>query len=478
MIALGWGVAAFAQDAERGHWDGEVALDVLHATSSSDAPASGPSEGLSATELGMRVRGDVQTGGFAAGLDYQGREAVAGTFQTVPFRLFYRAEVVGTVARERLDLAAGRFLAPSVVWLPVDGARVAWRPSEHTTLQVYGGRRGITTARASLAPGALLPAVGGAGTWVHDRGGAEVLASYAGDQAVLPGVDPDAADTVDTWNALAGTLRGHVEPVDDLLLVGGSVTGTQRASFVFLPTAGSAQVTAQALDLFQGLAYARWRPADRARFDLDLLRQAADLEFAGVDDDPTRPGVQLPGGVDLTLVDPTFTDVRARAALGAGSHVWIRPDARLRLRPGRTELRYGVGADLADLVVDGPFVKARAWLEDIGMDGTGDDVGAVDRVYWSGSAGWSTGPVDAELGASRTDRALAPVSSRADAATSSDDLSPFVLAAQDVGFARLFVTDRSRWGGWFTGVDAEVNLTDAPEVRAFVQLGMLGDGSW
>jgi hypothetical protein len=477
-MMLAWAVAAQAGDEERGRWDAEVALDVLHAGSTSEAPSSGPTPGLSATELGMRVLGSVESGAVEAAVDYQGREAVAGTFQTVPFRLFYRAEVVGTLARDRVELAAGRFVAPSVVFLPVDGARVAWRPSEHASVQLFGGRRGVSTARRSLEPGTLLPAVGGAGAWLGDRGSAEVLLSFAGDEALLPGVDPEAADTVDTWNALAGTVRAQVEPVDDAVLVGATATVTQRASFVFLPTAGSAQVTAQALDLFQGLGYLRWRPSRAARVDLDLLRQEAALDFGGADTDPEAPGVQLPGGFDVTLVDPTFTDVRARAALAAGEHVWLRPDARLRLRPGRTELRYGVGADLADLVLDGPFVRARAWLEDIGMGGLEDDVGAIDRVYWSGSGGWSSGPLEAELGASRTDRALAPVSARTTAATTSDDLSPFVLAAQDVGFARLFVTDRSRWGGWFAGLDAEMNLTAEPEVRAFVQVGLLGDGSW
>lgn len=476
MIALC--AAAMAQEAERGRWDAEVALDVLHAESDAVGGDGAPDGPLSSTELGMRVRGLVEAGALEAGLDYQGREPIAGLFPTPTTRLFYRAEVVGRVARDRLDLAAGRFLAPSVGFLPVDGARLAWRPSPSWSLQAFGGRRGVDTAMRSIDLSTLLPAVGGAGAYRGDRGSAEVVVSWAGDRTVGFGVDPEAAGTVDTWNALAATARGHVEPVDDLLILGATATASQRASYVFLPQPGAGVVTAEAIDLLQGFAYARWRPSRAARVDLDVIRQESNLSFAGVDEDPEAPGVQLPGGLAVTLIDPTFTDLRARAALAAGDHVWIRPDVRARLRTARTELRYGVGADLRDLVLDGPFVRARGWLEDVRTGGTADDVGAVDRLLWSGSAGWSSGPVEAELGASRVDRAAAPVSSRSNADTASEDLGPFVLEAQDVGFARLFVTDRSRWGGWFGGLDAEMNLTDAPEVRAFVQVGFLGDGSW
>jgi hypothetical protein len=478
-MSLLWSVA-FAQDggeAERGRWDGEVALDVLHATSEAAVPAGGPTPGLSATELGMRLRGTVETGSVVAALDYQGREAVGGTFQTTPLRLFYRAEVVGTVAGDHLDLAAGRFVAPSVNFLAVDGGRLAWRPSDHVTVQVFGGRRGVSTTMSSLGFDTVLPAVGGGAALRGDDGAAEVQVSYAGDQAALPSGDPEAP-IEDTWNALAASLRGHVEALEDSLLVGANATVSQRASFVFLPTPGSAQVTAQALDLFQGFGYVRWRPADAVRVDFDLLRQEANLEFAGVDSDPDAPGVQLPGGVDVTVIDPTFTDARARGAVALGDHGWLRPDLRLRLRTGRTEFRYGLGADLTDLVTEGPFVRARFWLEDIMQGGEADDVGAVDRLLWSGSGGWSSGPLEAELGASRMDRAAAPVSGRTEGRTTSEDLGPFVLEAQDVGFARVFVTDRSRFGGWFGGLDAEMNLTAEPEVRAFVQIGVLGDGSW
>lgn len=477
MIAT-WVAAAAAQsDEPAGSWDGEVAFDLLHATSASDAPDSGPTPGLSATELGMRIRGSVRSGGVVAALDYHGREAVAGTFPTTTWRLFYRAEVVGTVAGDRLDLAAGRFLAPSVLFLPVDGARVAWRPSDHVTAQLFGGRRGVDTARQTIDFGTFLPAVGASGLLRGERGQGEVLLSWSGDQLLVPGVDPDAADTVDTWTSPAGTLRGHVEPVDDLLLVGAAVSGTQRASYVFLPNPGAAAVTAQALDLYQGLAWIRWRASDAVRVDLDVVRQAADLDYGGGDLDPDEPGLQTEG-VDVALVDPTFTDLRGRAGFELVDRTWLRPDVRLRLRPGRSELRYGVLADASNLGIEGPVVRGRFWLEDIGMQGTGDDVGAVDRLYWSASGGWSRGALDAELGASRMDRAAGYVSARTSDAVGSDDLSPFVLAAQDVGFARLFVTDRSRFGGWFGGLDAEVNLTDAPELRAFLQVGILGDGRW
>ncbi len=465
---------ALVSAAVAGEAEGEVAFDLLHATSASEAPASGPEPALSSTELGMRVRGTVEHGRLLAALDYQGREAVAGTFQNTPYRLVYRAEIVGALVEDRLDLGVGRFLAPSVVFLPVDGARLAWTPSDALSLTAFGGRRGISTARTNLGFDEMLPAVGLAGAWRHERASADLLGSYAGDQVsygtegVVPG-DPTRTIT-DTVTSLAATVGGTVEPMADAMTVGLRATATQDATWVLAATSTTPELQLQSVDLYQGLAFLRWRPADTVRVDVDALRQAALVPIV------LAPASE-PGQPAAPIVDPTFSDLRARGAVRVVDAGWIRPDVRLRLRADRTELRSGLGADVDRLWIPGPFVRARAWFDDILMDRTGDDVAAVDRLLWSASAGWSEGGFEIEGGASFVDRAAGPVSGRSTAPTQlqSDDLSPFVLEAQNIVFLRSFVATRR----WFGGADLEANVIGPePEVRAFVQIGLLGDASW
>ncbi|MCB9684245.1 MAG: hypothetical protein H6738_00160 [Alphaproteobacteria bacterium] len=456
---LCWLVAA----ALAGEAEGELALDLLHATSTSDLPSSGPEEGLSATELGMRVRGSAEQARFSFALDYQGREAVAGQFTTTPYRLFYRAEAMATVVEDRLVVGVGRFIAPSVLFLAVDGARGVWTPSDSARIELFAGRRGITSARSNLGFDTWLPAVGGSGSWRGQRASLDAMASLAGDQAsygtegVVPG-DPTLT-TTDTWTAIAVTGGGTVEPVDDALVLGARGTISQGASWLIAPTASSPELVVTSVDLYQALGFARYRISDDARVDLDVISQVT----------------AVPISLD-ELQDPSFTDVRGRFAGRLLDAAWLRPDVRLRLRQDRTELRTGLAADIDHLVVPGPFVRARAWFDDILMDRTGDDVAAVDRLLWSASAGWSRGGLDLEAGASFVDRAAGPVSGRSPALTTSQDLSPFVLEAQNIVFLRSFVATSSRW---FGGADLEANVqSGSPEVRAFVQVGLLGDASW
>lgn len=446
-----------------GQAEGELALDLLHATSTSDLPSSGPQESLSATELGTRLRGTAEQGRFQLALDYQGREAVAGQFPTTPYRLFYRAEVMATVAEDRLVVGVGRFVAPSVAFLAVDGARGVWTPSDVARIELFAGRRGITGARSNLGFDTWLPAVGGAASWRGGRASLDGMASFAGDQAsygtegVVPG-DP-VETTTGTWTSLAVTGGATVEPVDDALVLGARGTFSQGASWWLTPTASSPELVVTAVDLYQALGFLRYRVSDDARLDLDVISQQA----------------AVPISVD-ELQDPTFTDLRARFAGRLLDVAWLRPDVRLRLRQDRTELRTGLAADIDHLVVPGPFLRARAWFDDIFMDGTADDVQAVDRLLWSASAGWSRGGFDVEAGASFVDRAAGPVSGRSPSLTTSQDLSPFVLEAQNIVFLRSFVATSARW---FGGADLEANVqSGSPEVRAFLQVGVLGDTSW
>jgi hypothetical protein len=465
-------IAVLAAGAWAGELEGEVALDLLHATSTSEAPSSGPQPGLSATELGVRVRGEVEQGRLLAAVDYQGREPVAGLFPDNTFRLFYRAEVVGEVVEDRLSLGVGRFLAPSVLFLPVDGGRLLWTPAEHARVELFGGRRGYRGPRADLGFGPLLPAVGGAAAVGSERVQVDLKAAVAGDEVLLG--TPDALVS-EEYVGFSGSASAWGRPVDALRF-GAAGTVAQRATYVLAasssPAAVSSTVTIEAADLFQGLGWASWDASEEVRLDADVLRQQATIVAAAVEAEP--PGDQQ------QLVDPTFTDLRVRGRVHVLDGGWVRPDVRLRLRgapaPGepnaRTELRYGGGLEIDRLPVDGLSARGDLRVEDI-LGASADNVGAVDRLLWTAAGGWRGDTVDLEAGASFTDRALAPVSARSLQATTSDDLSPFVLEAQNVVFARGFWTNRT----WFAGGDLEVSVLDT-EIRGFVQVGVMTEAEW
>ncbi|MEQ1503029.1 MAG: hypothetical protein ABMB14_12405 [Myxococcota bacterium] len=493
---IGWAAWGLAQTARAGDYDAELAVDALHATSTTEDPEAGADPSLSATELGIRLRGTVEAGRVLGAVDYQGREPVAGAFPTLPNRLLYRAEAVVTVVDESLDVGVGRFVAPSVVFLPVDGVHVDLTPQlgdlGELRFTLFGGRRGITTARTSLGFDTFLPAVGGSAGLFADRGSVELQAAYAEDQAVLGavgGADEPGELFTEAYGALSGSARGWLRPIP-AVTVGGSATMAQRATYVLAPVGIDPTIEVQAADLFQALVYLSLRPSDDVRIQADVLHQEATLSAGTVESDPP--------GADVPLIDPTFQDQRVSAAIRVADLAWLRPDVRLRLRRDITELRWGGGIDVDRLGIPGLFVRGMASVDTFfgdsaidppaGAPPTFDGGSPIDRLLWSGSAGWTHGfparplgaglsggsdSLELEAGASFTDRSLAPVSSRSHAATESIDLSPFVLEAENVVFGRGFWTNRR----FFGGADVEVSVLD-PEVRAFVQFGVLTEGSW
>ncbi len=442
-----WLTSAFA-----GSLDAEVGLDSLYA---------GPEADVSGGEVGLRVRGELLEADdrLVVGVDYRGREPLFGSALTPqPLRLLYRLDAAWDT--DDVELGLGRFVAPAVVGLRMAGARARLNLGDAWVL-VYGGRRGITASRRALPLDAFLPAAGAQVGRTSQAWRGELLGTFSGDRVFL-GV-PGAEQQEDVLGG-SGLARASITAIEGVSF-GGQVSAARNATYAVAPVAGTYEISVDALSLYDVFGWVALRPSPGLRVDVDALHQRAEL-------------ARTAAPVEVPLVDPSFSDLRVRGAVGDPRRFWIRPDARLRLRDGRTELRYGGGADAHDLGLVGPFVRGRLWLEDVIGD-VPDDVGAIDRLLWTASGGWERGAVQLEGGASFVDRAAGPVSGRTvdpnDPGTplSSEDLSPFALEAQNVAFVRGFAVSRR----FFLGVDVEANVQGG-ELRSMFQVGVLPEATW
>ena len=443
---------------------GDVSLDSFVAHSTNEEPASGSPQGLTAAELGMRLRLELDEadGRLKAKLDYRGREPLPTDLENGTQRLLYRADVRFEVVEDRLELGAGRFIAPAAVWLPTDGLTATWRADKGTEVVLFGGRRAITTSRAAVPLSEFLPAAGLAARRVRPSLILDANLTFAADQAVFA---TGLESFQEEYSALSGLAHALVLPTEDLR-VGARLGFAQQASYLLGPTWADATVVSEAVDLSQALIYSSWDPADWARLDLDLHHQQVGAYRLGT----------IEGGatVEDEVQEPNHSDVRLRAAVSPLALGWVRLDSRLRLRPDRSELRLGTRLQARELGVRGLRVDGSVYFDN--LFGGSDDVGVVDRLFWSASAGWSGAGLDVDLGTSFIERAATPVSGRVGsrgAPTDNVDLAPFVLEANNIAFLRAFYSGRR----WFVGADAEKNLLDS-EVRVLVQVGVLAEVGW
>jgi len=440
-----------------GDLDAEVAVDVFSARSRSAEPASGPDEVSGTTDAGARVDAELNEldDRLHVVLDYRGRQPLAGLAQNRPLHLLPEAWVSYELAPDRFELAAGRLLGDSFQWLPVDGARATFWFDDRTWVSAFGGRRAISSSRVNL--GGFLPATGLAFHRLAERYRFDAMGSYAVDRYVLGTGDTQVTDDQGSFSGLVRTSMQPVEP----LWVGGHAALAQRATYVLGPNRADATVEIDSVDLATGVLWASWRPAEPLRLDYDLHGQR---------------GVFLAAGDDL--VDPNFLDNRVRVT---GSHKLgvARLDGRLRLRPERQERRFGGSLDANQLGIPGLFARGRLFYDDIvNASEGGDDVGGLDRGLWSASLGYDRQGISLEAGASFIERAAVPVSGRVGntvgaGALTPDDLSPFVLEAQRVGYLRGFWVHRLG----FVGADLEHQLGDA-EWRVYVQIGSFLETAW
>jgi hypothetical protein len=105
----------------------------------------------------------------------------------------------------------------------------------------------------------------------------------------------------------------------------------------------------------------------------------------------------------------------------------------------------------------------------------------ADSSFWYASLGWRGKGFDVALGASDVERVNQPLSGRIyvppgyeGGAATPVDLSPFVLQAQRIAYARVFYAMNL----FFAGIDFEQNLVDGAERRVFLQLGARLDKEW
>ena len=245
---IGWLVST----ALAGSLEGEVAGDTLYA---------GPEADISGAELGLRVRGELLEADdrLVIGLDYRGREPLMGPAQTVPLRLLYRGDVAWET--EQVEVAAGRFVAPAVVWLPMDGARATLRLGD-AWVTAYGGRRGITASRRPLPLDAFLPAAGLQVGRATERYRAELIGTYSGDRIFL-GV-PGAEITEDIDGA-SGLARASVTP-SDTVSFGAQGSAARNATYAVGPGAGELVVSIEAMSLYNALGWVALRQSRGGRF--------------------------------------------------------------------------------------------------------------------------------------------------------------------------------------------------------------------
>jgi hypothetical protein len=466
--------AAPRSSAASGDADGEVGLDFLRAGTSQSPPVGGQPESLVAQEAGIRLRFRAREldRRLSLEVDYRGREPIGGDVQTSTLRLLYAAELRFRLIERALTIGAGRFVAPSVMFLPVDAGR-AEVSIDRVTIAAFGGRRAITTSLRNVDLGEFLPSAGVSASYDDPMVFAEAAYAYSRDRALLP-VGGASLENELTYHSSSIYARARARLLDELS-AGGQIAFAQRASYVLGPTWTDISLSLQAVGFWNGVFYVDFRPLKELRFNYDLQSQRAEIDRTGLlAGAPSDTGMR---SLIPAFVDPRFTDNQLRAAYRFLDVGWVRAMFRWRLRSDRHELRYGGSLDLDRIGVPGLLARGFVLRENVTLDNPGPD---LDRTLWSASAGYKNFGLDVEAGVSFIERRAGPLSSRAasirDPADPSRpvDLSPFVLEAQRIAFVRAFYGS----GAWFTGLDAEQNLADSKEQRFFIQLGALVEGDW
>jgi hypothetical protein len=251
----------------------------------------------------------------------------------------------------------------------------------------------------------------------------------------------------------------------------------EQAAYVIGPSWTELEVIAAAFDFWSGALFVQWYPLPELHFGADLHHQAAGA---------VRGGTRHQIGEETFVAPeetPRFWETRVRG--GWKFLEGSRADAEVRVR-GRSEwieMRYRAAITFAvrSVAPELPIVSnlyghgALIFDDVIGAEELAYD---ADRLFFEASTGYREGPFDVAIGVRMIERepplsgrAFAPPGQEEDPAI--EDLSPFVLEAQQIAFVRAF------WSGtsWFGGIDVEQNLKDS-EYRVLVQSGVFWEDRW
>jgi hypothetical protein len=466
-IVLAAGGPAYAGSASA-----ELGTDFLRATSHIDDPPRGIPERFDSNELGFRLRGDLtepfqEEGLFGVHVDYRAREPFLGNLRNSTVRILYRCEA--TIDWDWLTIGVGRFLAPSALLLPVDGANATVLLWPGFEASVFGGRRGVSTSRRNIGFDRHLPAIGGTLSLAISDFDVEAGVAYAEDELVLFN---GTQERTDDFGGVSGYARvlWHLERE---LFVGVTLSFLEQAAYVIGPSWTELEVVSEALGFWSGSIFVQWYPLPELRLSADFHTQGAAAVRGG-----TRHEI---GDAAFTASEdaPRFWETRARAGWQFLEGSRADAEVRLRRRTLWTELRYRAAVTFAarSVVEDIPVVSdlyAHGALIYDDLFGAYD----TDRLYFEAALGWRDGPFDVSAGVRMIERGP-PYSGRAFAPPGQDDspaiedLSPFVLEAQQIAFVRAF------WSGtqWYGGIDFEQNLEDS-EYRVFFQSGVFWEDRW
>ncbi len=390
-------------------------------------------------------------------IDYRGREPLGGDVENTQLRLLYWGEVGYEVLQDTLTVTAGRFVAESALFLPVDALRLDLELGK-LHISGFGGRRGMTSSRRNVGFSEFLPAAGAGVRWVDRRLQLSFSGAFARDQ--IPLVNQPDAETLDGVSLMA---NGMYRPIDSVF-VGASASFATRAAYVLGPSWSNAELDVQGLGIYNANLFAQWRPIKALRLDYRAHHQQAQIFSGGFAD----------GSVDF--VDPNFLDNRVSVAWAPWDMGWVRASARLRLRNDRTETRGTLSVTVDELGIEGPYLQGRMVYDDVEFDEAGPD---LDRLLWRAAAGYQRFGIDAKVGLSFLERAAAPVSGTAFNPRSGaqpidpTELSPFVLQAQQVFFLQAFYSAHQ----WYGGLDVEKSL-NGDGLRILAQLGAVWGTSW
>ncbi len=432
-------------------------------------------------EFGLSVRGQARDlgGRVDLKLDYVDREAIFGN---TPRHELHELSVRVKNLGRRVDLTAGRFLAPNGFWLFVDGAAARVRLPLGLSAEVYGGLRAFTNGRAEadLRPDPLLlPLVGMAVNF--DDALVHWVICYTYTQDVLDlhrGLRPDGGDYVRDGSttgmervarprAAEHFLDAHVLvlPHPKLFFQGGFSLG---ARYEVIYSSVSTQIGAppiidsMPMRAVTGFLVLEWRPLKRVRLSASVLYDRIKVASEASPLDGTTP---VPSG---SFLDNTLkANVRLWRMLGTTGRYRLRlrdnGDVvhRVDLSVQGDRLFYGLGLFAS---FGGDFYQSS---RPVGRDG----LVAQSSVVSSAGLSYEKKQATVRAGLSYTD-AVGPVFgystllAEAIGEGPQSTLSPLTQEGQRFAFLRTFLT----LGHVFAGLDAELGLTGT-HFRLLSQVG-------